>query len=159
MQRNFDTYLSRFGALTMAALTLVGAGCAGKTQVTTDVPTPSVAVGEPNPSTPPEKPVAAVTVYKDGTYTATGNYVSPGGPEEIKVTITLKADVIVAAEVVPMATNPKSVFMQGQFVSGYKALVVGKKIDEVQLGVVSGSSLTPKGFMEALAEIKVQAKK
>lgn len=146
----------------MAALTLVGAGCAGKTTATADVPTPSIAVGEPNPATPPvTKPTETEPkdgVYVDGTYSATGNYVSPAGPEEIAVTLTLKSDIVTDVTVVPKATNPKSVFMQGQFVSGYKALVVGKKIDDVQLTKISGSSLTPIGFNEALVEIKAEAK-
>jgi hypothetical protein len=40
----------------------------------------------------------------------------------------------------------------------YKQYVVGKKIDEVQLTKVSGSSLTPQGFNDALAKIKAEAK-
>ncbi len=37
-------------------------------------------------------------------------------------------------------------------------VVVGKKIDEVQLTKVAGSSLTPKGFMDALEKVKTEAK-
>lgn len=46
---------------------------------------------------------------------------------------------------------------QDLFAQNYKPLVIGKNIDEVQLGKVSGSSLTPMGFNDALAKIKTQA--
>ncbi|MFA5946693.1 MAG: hypothetical protein WC813_01575 [Patescibacteria group bacterium] len=160
-KQSVDTYLKTAGAVTMAALVLIGAGCAGNAPVVTESTVQEVAEGE-SPfepvATPTDKPAVVSNVYKNGTYTAVGNYNSPAGSEEIKVTITLKEDIITDATVVAMATNPKSVFMQGRFIEGYKTLVIGKKIDEVQLTVVSGSSLTPKGFIEALAEIKAQAK-
>lgn len=95
--------------------------------------------------------------YADGTYTATGNYISPGGAEEIGVTITLQDGVIVNAKVETRATRPTSVKMQTAFEAGFAVFVIGKNIDEVELDKVSGSSLTPKGFNEALVEIKAQA--
>jgi hypothetical protein len=36
-------------------------------------------------------------------------------------------------------------------------MVVGKNISELQLTKVSGSSLTPQGFMDALEKIKAEA--
>lgn len=113
------------------------------------------------PTTPPatvpaEKP-ADGAVYKDGTYTATGEYSSPAGKEEIGVTLTLVDDVITDVSVTPMATVPISVRLQADFAANYKTLVVGKKIDEVNLGKVSGSSLTPVGFNDAIAKIKLEA--
>ena len=95
--------------------------------------------------------------YKDGKYSAEGDYRSPGGPEQVKVSITLKAGTITDADVVSEATLPKSKHFQGLFISGYKPLVIGKKINEVQLDKVAGSSLTPKGFNDALAKIMTQA--
>lgn len=95
--------------------------------------------------------------YKDGTYTATGTYVSPGGPESIEVTLTLKDDIITSAEVVSKAVLPTSKNFQGKFISGYKAVVVGKNIESLALDKVSGSSLTPKGFNDAVLKIKAQA--
>jgi hypothetical protein len=74
------------------------------------------------------------------------------------VALILKNDVIVEATVVPLATRPVSVKMQGQFISGFKTLVIGKKLDEVVLDKVSGSSLTPKGWNDAVAKIQAQAK-
>jgi hypothetical protein len=95
--------------------------------------------------------------FKDGTYSSVGKYVSPAGPEEIAVTVTVKDNVITEATVEPKATAPKSKFMQGVFKDNFKEMVVGKNISEVKLTKVSGSSLTPKGFNDALDQIKKQA--
>lgn len=101
---------------------------------------------------------AVMTTYKNGTYSAVGNYMSPGGAEQIDVKITLKDNAISDVVVVSKATRPNSKLFQGMFVSNFKPQVVGKNIDEVMLTKVSGSSLTPKGFNDALEKIKGQAK-
>lgn len=95
--------------------------------------------------------------YKDGSYTANGNYTSPAGEEEVEVSVTLEDGVIVATETTPLTENSTSIRYQTLFADNYAERVVGKNIDEVELDVVSGSSLTPKGFSEALEEIKLQA--
>jgi hypothetical protein len=84
-------------------------------------------------------------------------YTSPGGAESIDVTLTLKDGVVEEAEVVSNATRPISKQMQTSFIGGYKELVVGKKLDEINLTKVSASSLTPKGFNDAVEKIKAQA--
>lgn len=104
------------------------------------------------------KPAEGTSAYKDGSYKATGSYTSPAGEETIDISITLKDDAIVAATFTGNAVNPGSKNWQGKFSEGYEAVVVGKKIDELSLSVVNGSSLTPKGFMDAVADIKVEAK-
>ncbi|TSC70448.1 MAG: hypothetical protein CEO12_382 [Parcubacteria group bacterium Gr01-1014_46] len=96
-------------------------------------------------------------MYKDGTYNSKGSYNSPNGTEQIDVTIVVKSDVITDATVVSLASNPTSKTMQGKFISGIKAEVVGKKLSEVTLTKVSGSSLTPKGWNDAVAKIQAQA--
>lgn len=98
------------------------------------------------------------SAFKDGTYTATGNYTSPGGEEELGVTLTIKDGVVTESVVEPRATRPNSVRFQGIFSENYKPLVIGKNIDQLSLGKVSGSSLAPKGFNEAVEEIKAQAR-
>jgi uncharacterized protein with FMN-binding domain len=105
-------------------------------------------------------PVTQTTssVYKDGTYSATGTYMSPVGNENLPVTLVLKGDVVTDATVTVGATKKESVNWQNAFISGYKTQVVGKKISEISLSKVSGSSLTPKGFMDAIAKIETQAK-
>lgn len=96
--------------------------------------------------------------YKDGTYTSKGGYNSPAGAEEINVSLVLKDDVITDVTVTSLATRPESKNWQGKFISGVKSAVVGKKLTDVTLSKVSGSSLTPKGWNDAVAKIQVQAK-
>ncbi len=96
--------------------------------------------------------------YKDGAYSATGEYISPGGPEEVKLTLTLKDGTITDSVFTAQSERPISQKFQKEFSAGYKEYVIGKKIDEVQITKVSGSSLTPKGFNDALAKIKAEAK-
>jgi len=98
-----------------------------------------------------------LNTYKDGTYTVNGKYTSPGGDEEIGVTVTLKDGVITDTTVEPKTARPISQKFQGIFNENYKPFVMGKKINEVNLDKVSGSSLTPKGFMQGLEQIKQQA--
>lgn len=105
----------------------------------------------------PNQETGATSEYKDGTYTAQGNYISPGGEEIVGVSVTIENGIITDSTFTVMAERPTSVTMQENFAGGYKALVVGKNIDEVQLTKVAGSSLTPGGFMDALEKIKTQA--
>ena len=96
-------------------------------------------------------------MYKDGEYMAVGNYTSPGGGESIDVSLTLEDNIITDVEVISNAQLPISKKFQGQFIDGYKDMVLGKNIDDVELDVVSGSSLTPIGFTNALDQIKAEA--
>ncbi len=106
---------------------------------------------------PTPKPATPAHTYKDGTYSTVGTYKSPAGPEEIGVTVTLKNDIITDVTVVPKATAIKSKVMQADFIANYKTMVVGKNIAGLNLGKVSGSSLTPKGFNDAIDKIEAQA--
>lgn len=105
-------------------------------------------------------PVAGVTnanKYKDGTYVAVGSYQSPAGPEQVSISLSIKDDVIVDTSATNIAQNKTSIRYENKFISGYKALVIGKSLDTVRLDRVSGSSLTPNGFNDAVAKIKAQA--
>lgn len=95
--------------------------------------------------------------FQDGTYTASGNYQSPAQREEIEVTLTVADGIITDAEFVSKATHPTSKLMQGKFSEGFDEAVIGKNVNDLSLTVVNGSSLTPKGFMDALSKIKTQA--
>lgn len=97
------------------------------------------------------------STYVDGTYSATGTYTSPAGKEELPVTLTLENDVIVAASVTTPATHPLSQKFQTIFAENFQQLVVGKRLDEVNLTKVSGSSLAPIGFTHAVTQIKAEA--
>ena len=98
-----------------------------------------------------------INQYKNGTYVATGSYVSPGGLEEVGVKLILKDDIITDVYFESKAVLPTSKKMQEMFGDNYKPMVVGKKISELKLGKISGSSLTPVGFNDAIAKIEVQA--
>lgn len=101
--------------------------------------------------------VTSATEYKNGVFTAEGEYLSPGGPERVKVTVTINEDTVSEVEVVSLAKHPTSKIKQADFIANYKPMVVGKNINEIELTKVSGSSLTPKGFNNALDQIKSQA--
>ncbi len=96
--------------------------------------------------------------FKDGTYTASGNYSTPGGKESVTVTVTLKNNVITEVSTTGSATRGDSAEYQSAFLSGYKSQVVGKPISDVSLSRVAGSSLTSNGFNKALDAIENDAK-
>jgi uncharacterized protein with FMN-binding domain len=94
--------------------------------------------------------------YKDGIFTATGRYGSL--PSSITVTVTLVDDVITTVRVAPHATNPTSLDLQRRFAAAVPAVVVGKRIDEVKVDRLAGSSSTPDGFNAAIRQIAAQAR-
>jgi len=101
---------------------------------------------------------ASSSGFKDGKYSAAGAYQSPGGSQEIKITINLKDSAIIETSAEGDSKSSNSRFYQSSFISNYKQKVVGKKISEVKLDHVGNSSLTPEGFNNALEDIKKQAK-
>lgn len=96
--------------------------------------------------------------YANGTFSATGDYVSPGGPRTIDVSITLENGIVTDSTFVGNATDPTSQRFQGEFGENYKEMILGKNIDEISLTKVAGSSLTPQGFTDALEKIKSEAR-
>ncbi|MDB5176658.1 MAG: hypothetical protein JWN75_326 [Candidatus Saccharibacteria bacterium] len=102
-------------------------------------------------------PASSTSSFKDGSYNATGNYQSPGGPQSIDVKVVLAGGIISDASVTQHASGGEAEQYQSKFVSGYKSQVVGKKISDVNLSRVAGSSLTPIGFNDAIADIEKQA--
>lgn len=124
---------------------------------TTDSTSESTTEDIPSATTDQPADVADADAYKDGTYSATGSYISPGGSESVDVEITLTGDAVTAATVTPHAASGTSVQYQTQFVNNFKALVIGKDIDDIKLSRVAGSSLTSTGFNEAVEQIKIDA--
>ncbi len=110
------------------------------------------------PGTTPTPTVPSNTSFKDGTYTATGSYMSPAGMENVGVSVTLKNNIITEATVTNEARNRTSVRYQNMFIQNFTPLVVGKNITSVHLDVVGDSSLTGAGFNQALATIEASAK-
>lgn len=95
--------------------------------------------------------------YKDGTYKESGTYRSPGGSETINLSVTLSGGLITATDMTAIPSTSEARDYQGRFIDAYKALVVGKKIGDVSLDRVAGSSLTSGGFNNALDQIKSDA--
>ena len=145
------------GLLGIAAL----AGCAPS--AASDATTASDDAAAPAPSsaapasTPSAAPSSAASGLKDGTYSATGDYQSPGGPAQIGVTVTLKSGTITAVKIAPKAADATARQYESQFASGIDAVAVGKPIEGLKVGAVSGSSLTGQGFEKALAAIRSKA--
>lgn len=98
-----------------------------------------------------------LTAFKDGVYSATGTYKSPAGIEQINVSVTLEKDIVVETSYKGLAENARSIEYQEKFGSGYRAVVIGKNISTLQLSKVSGSSLTPAGFNDAIGKIRDEA--
>lgn len=96
--------------------------------------------------------------YKDGVYKVSDTYSSPGGIEDIKVTLTLFKNTITEVNVAQEANNNESAAYQKSFQQSYKSKVVGKALSSLQLTRSSGASLTTNAFNEALDEIRKQAK-
>jgi hypothetical protein len=92
-----------------------------------------------------------------GTYKANGSYDSPGGVESIVVSLTLNNNVVTAADVESKANDPTASSYQHYFINGFKPYVIGKKISDIKLSNVSGSSLTSQGFNAALKTITCEA--
>jgi hypothetical protein len=105
-----------------------------------------------------QKVIPSESVYRNGIYSVVGEYISPGGRESIGVTLTLSNDVVTDSALTLNAERPISVAMQEDFNNNYKIFVIGKNIDEVELSKVSGSSLTPVGFNDAIEKIKSEAR-
>lgn len=101
--------------------------------------------------------VSKTSKYKNGAYSVTASYDSPAGSENLGVSITLKNDIVVDSSVTNMAGDGRSQRYQQVFIGGYKQYVIGKNIDSINLDVVSGASLTPIGFNDALSAIKAKA--
>ncbi len=108
--------------------------------------------------TPTPSPVVPTSTYKDGNYSATGTYNSPGGKETLRVTIDMANDVITALAVTSVHIDSTAAAYETAFEGGIQAIVVGKDIDSLNVGPVAGSSLTSIGFNRAITTIKGLAK-
>jgi|GEM_PF-515556 len=108
--------------------------------------------------TSPESTKVQSTTYTDGTYSASGTYKSPAGSEEVLVTLVVQNDTVLSSTFSATSDSGTSKNFQKQFADGYISQVVGKKLSDINVGKVSGSSLTAKGFNDALSQIKAQAK-
>ena len=145
----------------LAGMSLIGtvAGCAPSAQAPA-AQSPAAATGSANSSAPIASTGASTSAasgYKDGTYSADGNYVSPNGTETVGVELTLAGGTVSDVNITQHPSNPNTRKFQGEFAGGIKAQIVGKKLDELNVSKVAGSSLTSGGFNEAVGKIKSEA--
>ncbi|MFA5945534.1 MAG: FMN-binding protein [Patescibacteria group bacterium] len=156
-----EKYLGSVGAVMMAGLVLLGAGCSNNAPVAVQPAQPNVVVTEPVSvpikSDPSTAPIAVKYSYKNGTYSLTQSYFTPDGSEDMGVSVTLKNDVITGATVTNKARNGTSMQYEDIFIRTFKTVVVGQKIQDLHLSRVSGASLTTRGFNSALAQIMTKA--
>lgn len=150
-----------FGALLAGAIVLFGMSSKKSDVISEVTPDPVLVTKETGGTTTPvTAPITtgSAVVYKDGTYAVVGEYTSPAGAETIHVSLSIKDGIVTSSTVVGDAQNSISKRMQADFIANYKQFVIGKKISDLSLSKISGSSLTPKGFNDALVKIKTQAK-
>lgn len=139
------------------------AGCAGGTTSDAAAPVPAETSAAPAATSAPSSSAAtgsATTTgaYVDGTYEATGQYATPESVETVDVTLTLAGDTITDVSVTGDPQAAESKRYQSEFIGGIADEVVGKKLDEIAVSKVAGSSLTSGGFNNAVETIKSEAK-
>ena len=154
-----SSVLARTGGVVaaMAVVGLVAGACSSEDFGSDDSATGTTTGAATGSSAATEAADAGSGEYEDGEYTARGEYISPGGPQSVGVTVTLSNSVITAVSVDTSQTKGPSLEYQGKFAGGISDVVVGKNIDEIEVDKVSGSSLTSGGFNEAIEQIKQEA--
>lgn len=99
----------------------------------------------------------ASSTYINGSYTTEVFYLTPARDEyQMDITVTLQNDIVIDSTIVysrgaEVDPNPQ------RFNKAYKAEIIGKNIDEINLSRVGGASLTSTAFNEGLDLIKEQA--
>lgn len=146
------TYKRTILAATAGAALLMTAACGGS-----DEPASSSSSSSSAAPSEDSSDSSSSGSYKAGSYEAEGSYQNPGGTSSVKVKVELGEDgTISEVEVTPEASGTSLQYQQ-KFVSGIKAEVVGKKIDDLDVSKVAGSSLTSGGFNQAIDSIKGDA--
>ena len=140
----------RLGGPLAAALALAGlVGCAGATPA--EDTEPEEAFVSPDPA-----PTASAADYADGTYEATGWYGSL--PSHQGVTLTIDGDVVTDVSVTTPAEDPTSLGHQERFADAIGEEIIGRDLDDIAIDRLAGASGCSEGFMDALAEIKAEAR-
>lgn len=116
---------------------------------------------EPTPTTEtPQSPseLATVPEVTNATvYKARGEYLTPARTNHIiDVTLTLEDGIVTDADVVYDEGAGFSNPHQERFDGAYKAQVVGKRLDQINLSRVGGASVTSRSFNEVIADIEAQ---
>lgn len=96
--------------------------------------------------------------YKNGIHNTSVTYLTPKRDEyAMTVSLTLTGDIVTDASINYSQGAEKDPNAQ-RFEAAYKAEVIGKDIDTINLSRVGGASLTTGAFNDALANIKTEAK-
>ena len=109
-----------------------------------------------------EAPIVADTTtaadYQDGTYATDVTYQTPKRDEYgVNVSLTLTKDIVTDAKIT-YSNGAEKDPNAARFEAAYKAEVIGKDIDTINLSRVGGASLTTTAFNNALVNIKADAK-
>ena len=97
-----------------------------------------------------EKTQAAIaSAVADGNYGANVSYYYHSGMETVEIKLSVKGGIITDASVTGLNPVPMSAMIIGNFNAALPGLVVGKKIDQLNLPRnVAGSSLTTAAFQQ-----------
>jgi hypothetical protein len=146
-------------AVAAHAATSQPADVAAATLSSTAAPIATTTAPSPVPATavPVATATPAASPYRDGTYSATAAYMTPDGDETVAVSVTLKNGIVTSSSLTSSGNNMQSKHYQDQFASGYRPYIIGKQLATIHLSRVSGSSLTPGGFNDAISQIKSRA--
>lgn len=105
----------------------------------------------------PSVSISPNATFKDGTYTATAKYDTPGGSQSMTVKLTVASGSVTDSSIQQTASSSEDQQFEDGFDSAYKSQVIGKKLSDINLHSVSGASLTTDGFNSALGDIAKQA--
>lgn len=100
---------------------------------------------------------SSLPVNGEKSYQATGSYMTPGGPEQIGIELSIKNGIVSNGVATVMGREGQSIRFQQEFANNFGPAVVGKKLSQLDTVNISGGSLTPQGFLDALDKIKQQA--
>lgn len=140
-------------AATAVSTLLLTAACGGGSENGSSTPSSSA-----SSSAPASESAQSSGTYTAGTYEASGSYSNPGGTSTVDVSMKLgDGGVIDDVTVTPKASGTSKQYQQ-KFAGGIAQEIVGKKIDEIKVSKVAGSSLTSGGFNKAIDEIKSDAR-
>lgn len=71
--------------------------------------------------------------------------------------MTIQNGIVAGVTITTPAENATSLGYQQRFAEALPEAVIGLHIDEIQIDRLAGSSSSPQGFMDALAQIQAEA--
>lgn len=111
------------------------------------------------PTTSSPMPTNSLSMYKNGSYSTSVSYRVPSGVYEMGVDLSIQDDIITGVFIKkPAQREENSEVYQSSFEQNINSEAIGKKIQDINLTRIGTSSITTKGFMEAVKKIQDQAK-